>query len=161
MKDEYNIEGFINLLEQDQILRTIGTTLKKQDELEYLRLKNYSLQLNDSIYWSSRTKYLELMKSLVSSEIDGKTFYKEFSNMVESVEIECRSLRRNLTKLQNIEVNPQSSEFSIWVSEVYFYCDEFYPDYDAEDFIDFSSVKNEEQFRTAVGDMISKIEEYL
>ena len=55
--------------------------------------------------------------------------------------------------LKNIKPSSISFEFAKWISEIYLYCDEFYPDFDEKDLLQFPFVKNEEDLRNAIADI--------
>lgn len=123
-------------------------------------MKKYSLQINEHLHWSNRDKYKQLIQDFLSFKINGKTFESKFSNMVEEIEQKCRLLGKNYEMLKNIKPSSISFEFATWISEIYLYCEEFYPDFDKQDPPDSPFAKNEEEFRNAVADIFLQIQKY-
>jgi len=157
---QYNYQKYIELLKYDESLRKQNKFLEDENRLKYLELKNYSLQINEHLHWSQKNDYLQLIKDFLSFKIDGKKFESKFCNMVEAIEKECRLLRKNYKKLKTIQPNSRSFEFAKWISEIYLYCDKFYPYFDEKDPPDFPFAKNEKQFRDAVTDILPQIQKY-
>ena len=157
---KYNYQKYIELLKYDDLLRQQNKSLKNEDELKYLELENYSVQINEHLHWSQKYDYSELIKDFLSFKINGKTFDSKFCSMVEAIEKKYHLVTKNYEMLRNIKPNSISFEFAEWISEIYLYCDEFYPDFDEKDPPDFPFAKNEEDFRNAVADIFPKIQKY-
>ena len=69
-------------------------------------------------------------------------------------------LRTDLKKLNTFELNPKSFGFTEWTSEIDFACDEFYPDFQPQDQVEFAFARDEENFRTFVANIIPEIQKY-
>lgn len=80
--------------------------------------------------------------------------------MVEAIEKKCLLLTKNYEILKNIKPTSISFKFATWISDIYFHCDEFYPDLEENDRSDLPYAKNEEDFRNAVADIFPQIQKY-
>jgi hypothetical protein len=101
------------------------------------------------------------MKNFVNFNINGKLFDSKFCNMIEGIEKEGCILRKNFKRLKTIETNLKFFQCAKWISEIYICYDEFYPNFDTEDPLDFPFAKNEKQFQAAVTNIILQIQEDL
>ena len=100
------------------------------------------------------------MKSFVDLKIDGKEFVSEFNKLHWPNEKAVQSLETNLKQLNTFELNPKSFGFSEWTSEIDLACDEFYPDFQPQDQVEFAFARDEKNFRTFVANIIPEIQKY-
>jgi len=156
----YNYQEYVKLLKYDDLLRKQNKFLEDENKLKYLEFRKYSLQINEHLHWSQKDQYLQLIEDFLSFKINGKKFESKFSSMVEAIEKKCLLLAKNYEMLKNIKPSAISFGFGKWVSEIYLCCDEFYPDFDEKDLLDFPFAKNEEDFRNAVTDIFPQIQKY-
>ena len=154
------LKPYIELLEYDRALKKEGTSLEEQDRNKYLKLLNYAVKLSDHIHWQQKNEYLNLMKNFVDSKIDGKQFVSQFDKLHRSNEATVKKLETNLKELTSFEINPKSFGFSEWTSEIDLGCDEFYPDFQPQDQVEFAFARDEENLRTFVADIIPQIQKY-
>lgn len=138
---------YIELLEYDRSLKKDGTSLREQDREKYLKLLNYS-------DWQQKNNYLNLMKSFVDLKIDGKQFVSQFNKLHGSNQEGVKILKTDLKQLNTFELNPKSFGFTEWTSEIDLACDEFYPDFQPQDQVEFAFARDEENFRTFVANII-------
>ena len=158
---QYNYQKYIKLLKYESSLRKQNKFLEDENELKYMELNKYSLQINEHLHWSQRNEYLELIVYFLNFKIDGKKFSTKFCNMVEAIEKKASLLSKDYEELKRIEPNSISFEFAKWISEIYLCCDEFYPDFDEEkDRAAIPFAKTEEQLRDAVKDLLPEIQKY-
>jgi len=151
---------YIELLEYDRSLKKDGTSLEKQDREKYLKLLNYSVKLSDHVHWQQKKDYLNLMKSFVDLKIDGKQFVSQFNKLHGSNQEAVKFLETDLKQLNTFELNPKSFGFSEWTSEIDLACDEFYPDFQPQDQVEFAFARDEENLRTFVANIIPEIQKY-
>ena len=69
-------------------------------------------------------------------------------------------LKTDLKKLNTFQPNPKSFGFTEWTSEIELGCDEFYPDFEPHDHVEFGFARDEENFRTFIADIIPQIQKY-
>ena len=151
---------YIELLEYDRSLKKDGTSLRDQDREKYLKLLNYSVKLSDHVHWQQKNDYLNLMKSFVDLKIDGKQFVSQFNKLHGSNQEAVKILKTDLKQLNTFELNPKSFGFTEWTSEIDLACDEFYPDFQPQDQVEFAFARDEENFRTFVANIIPEIQKY-
>ena len=151
---------YIELLYYDRSLKKDRTSLREQDREEYLKLLNYSVKLSDHVHWQQKNDYLNLMKSFVDLKIDGKQFRSQFNKLDWWNQEAVKILKTDIKQLNTFEPNPKSFGFIEWTSEMDLACDEFYPDFQPQDQIDFTFARDEENFRIFVANIIPKIQKY-
>ena len=134
---EYNSKLYIELLRYDQSLRKNGKSLREQDKAKYLKLLNYSVKLSDHVHWQQKSEYLNLMKNFVDLKIDGKQFVSQFNKIHRANEEAVKMLKTDLKQLNTFQPNPKSFGFTEWTSEIDLGCDEFYPDFQPQDQVEF------------------------
>ena len=154
------LKPYIELLEYDRSLRKDGTSLEEQDQEKYSKLLKYSVKLSDHIHWQQKNDYLNLMKSFVNLKIDGKEFVSQFYKLHRSNQKAIKILKTDLRQLATFELNPKSFGFTEWTSEIDLGCDEFYPDFQPQDQVEFAFARDEENFRTFVANIILQIQKY-
>ena len=148
---------YIQLLKYDRTLKKDGTSLEEQDPEKYLKLLNYSTKLSDHVHWQQKNNYLNIMKSFVDLKINGEQFVSQFEKLHGSNEEAIKILKTNLKQLKTFEPNSKSFGFTEWTSEIDLACDEFYPDFQPQDQVEFAFARDEENFRTFVANIIPKI----
>lgn len=107
-----------------------------------------------------KSQYLNLLKLFVNSKIDGGTFVNHYLEIFYFNEKVVGNLEKDFKRLASVQLNLKSSGFTKWTSELELCCDEFYPDFEAQDNVRFRFAKNEEQLRAAVANLIPQIEKY-
>ena len=108
------------------------------------------------------------MKNFVDLKIDGETFESQFYKLFRSNEKAVNKLKTDLEQLNlfepnqinPFEPNPKSFGFTVWISELELGCDEFYPDFQPQDQVEFRFARDEENFRAFVADIIPQIQKY-
>ena len=155
-----DLKLYIELLEYNRDLKKTGTSLQDQDQEKYRKLLKYSVKLSDHVHWQQKTDYLILMKNFVDLKIDGKQFVSQFDKLHRSNEEAVKTLETDLKQLATFEINSKSFGFSEWTSEIDLGCDEFYPDFEPQDQVEFAFARDEENFRTFVADIIPQIQKY-
>jgi len=158
---EYDSKIYLELLRYDQSLRKDRKTLREQDKSKYLKLLNYSVKLSDHIHWQQRNEYLNLMKNFVDLKIDGKQFVSQFDKIHRANQEAVKVLITDLKQLETFQPNPKSFGFTEWTSEMDLGCDEFYPDFEPQDQVDFKFARDEENFRTFIADIIPQIQKFI
>lgn len=151
---------YIELLKYDRSLKKHGTSLREQDRDKYLKLLNYSVKLSDHVHWQQKSDYLNIMKNFVDLKINGKQFVSQFNKLYRSNQEAVKILKTDLKQLNTFETNPKSFGFTEWISEIDLACDEFYPDFQPQDQVEFAFARDEENFRTFVADIILQIQQY-
>ena len=154
------VKLYIELLKYDRSLNKNGTSLREQDRDKYLKMLNCRVKLSDHIHWQQKSNYLNIMKNFVDLKIDGKQFVSQFDKLHRSTEKVVKILKTDLKQLNTFELNPKSFGFTQWTSEIDIACDEFYPDFEPQDQIDFPFARDEENFRTFVANIIPQIQKY-
>ena len=154
------LELYIKLLHYDRSLKKDGTSLREQDREKYLKLLNCSVKLSDHVHWQQKNDYLNLMKRFVDLKIDGKQFVNQFNKLHLSNQKTVKILKTDLKQLNTLELNPKSFGFTEWTSEIDLACDEFYPDFQPQDQVQFPFARDEENFRTYVAKIIPQIKKY-
>ena len=101
------------------------------------------------------------MKNFVDLKIDGKQFVSQFNKLHRANQETIKMLKTDLEKLNIFQPNPKSFGFTEWTSEIDLGCDEFYPDFQPEDQVNFGFARNEENFRTFIVNIIPKIQKFL
>jgi len=157
---EYNSKIYLELLRCDQSLKKNGTSLREQDKSKYLKLLNYSVKLSDHVHWQQKSEYLNVMKNFVDLKIDGKQFVSQFNKIHRVNEEAVKMLKTDLKQLNTFQPNPKSFGFTEWTSEIDLGCDEFYPDFQLQDQVEFAFARDEENFRTFIADIIPQIQKY-
>jgi len=155
-----SLKLYIELLQYDRALKANGTSLEEQDREKYRKLLKYSVKLSDHVHWQQKSDYLILMKNFVDLKIDGKQFVSQFDNLHRSNEEAVKTLETDLKQLTSFEINSKSFGFTEWTSEIDLGCDEFYPDFEPQDQVEFAFARDEENFRTFVADIIPQIQKY-
>lgn len=151
---------YIELLKYDRVLKKAGTSLQEQDQEKYLKLLNYLVKLSDHVHWQQKNDYLNIMKSFVDFKIDGKQFVSEFNKLHGLNEEGVKTLKIDLKQLNAFDPNPKSFGFTEWTSEIDLACDEFYPDFEPQDQVEFAFARDEENLRTFVANIIPEIQKY-
>ena len=155
-----SLKLYIELLKCEKSLKKDGTSLREQDREKYLKLLNYSVKLSDYVHWQQKSEYLNIMKNFVDLKIDGKQFISQFNKLHRSNQEGVKILKTDLKQLNNFEPNPKSFGFTEWTSEIDLACDEFYPDFQPQDQVEFAFARDEENFRTFIADIIPQIQKY-
>jgi hypothetical protein len=70
-------------------------------------------------------------------------------------------LQTDLEQLNTFQFNSKSFGFTKWTSEMDLCCDEFYPDFQPQDQIDFPFSRDEENFRTFIAHILPQIQKYV
>lgn len=153
-------QPYIKLLKYNKYLQTIGTRLREKDRDKYGILLNYGVILSDHIHWQYRIEYLKMMKNFVKFEITGEEFVNQFTKLHELNEKTINNIEADIEKLKLIEPNPKCFGFTEWTSEIDLGCDEFYPDFEPQDKVEFSFARDEENLRTFVADILPQIQKY-
>jgi hypothetical protein len=157
---EYNSKIYLELLRYDQSLRKNGNSLEEQDKAKYLKLLNYSVKVSDHVHWQQKSGYLNVMKNFVDLKINGKQLVSQFNKIHQANEEAVKMLTTDLKQLNIFQPNPKSFGFSEWTSEIDLGCDEFYPDFQPQDQVEFAFARDEENFRTFVADIIPRMQKY-
>ena len=155
-----SLKLYLELLKYDKSLKKDGTSLREQDREKYLKLLNYSVKLSDYVHWQQKSEYLNIMKNFVDLKIDGKQFVRQFNKLHRSNQEAIKILKTDLKQLNNFEPNSKSFGFTEWTSEIDLACDEFYPDFQPQDQVEFAFARDEENFRTFIADIIPQIQKY-
>jgi len=82
----------------------------------------------------------------VSFNINGKEFESKFTKMFRAIEREFAMLRTDFERLSTFQPNPKFFGFPVWISEIELGCDEFYPDFEPQDQVEFGFARDEENF---------------
>jgi hypothetical protein len=157
---EYNSKIYLELLRYDQSLKKNGNSLQEQDKAKYLKLLNYSVKVSDHVHWQQKSEYLNVMKNFVDLKINGKQFVSQFNKIHRANEEAVKMLKTDLKQLNIFQPNPKSFGFTEWTSEIDLGCDEFYPDFQLQDRVEFAFARDEENFRTFVADIIPQMQKY-
>jgi hypothetical protein len=157
---EYNSKIYLELLRYDQSLKKNGNSLREQDKAKYLKLLNYSIKVSDHVHWQQKSEYLNVMKNFVDLKINGKQFVSQFNKIHRANEEAVKMLKTDLKQLNIFQPNPKSFGFTEWTSEIDLGCDEFYPDFQLQDQVEFAFARDEENFRTFVADIIPQMQKY-
>jgi hypothetical protein len=157
---KYNSKIYLELLRYDESLKKDGTSLQEQDKEKYLKLLNYSVKLSDHVHWQQKSDYLNVMKNFIDLKIDGKQFVSQFKKIHRANQESGKMLKTDLKQLNTFELNPKSFGFTEWTSEIDLACDEFYPDFQPQDQVEFAFARDEENFRTFVANIIPEIQKY-
>jgi hypothetical protein len=155
---EYNSKIYLELLRYDQSLKKNGNSLQEQDKAKYLKLLNYSVKVSDHVHWQQKSEYLNVMKNFVDLKINGKQFVSQFNKIHRANEEAVKMLKTDLKQLNIFQPNPKSFGFTEWTSEIDLGCDEFYPDFQLQDQVEFAFARDEENFRTFVADIIPQMQ---
>ena len=158
MNDSFKI--YIKLLKYDRSLKKDGTSLRERDREKYLKLLNYSVKLSDHVHWQKKSDYLSIMKNFVDLKIDGKQFVSQFNKLHRSNQEAVKIFKTDLKQLNTLEPNLKSFGFTEWTSEIDLACDEFYPNFQPQDQVEFAFARDEENFRTFIADIIPQIQKY-
>ena len=151
----YNSKEYIKLLMYDQFLKNRGTTLRKQNKLQYLTMVKHGVRISDEVHWQSRFEYLDIMQKLVDLKIDSKTFMNNFYRIFKKNENIVKSLKTDVQRLENFQLNSKSLGFSKWISDLEIGGDEFYFDPEEQSLIEY-----EIKFRAFVFEFISQIQSF-
>ncbi len=157
---EYNSKIYLELLRYDQSLKKNGNSLREQDKAKYLKLLNYSIKVSDHVHWQQKSEYLNVMKNFVDLKINGKQFVSQFNKIHRANEEAVKMLKTDLKQLNIFQPNPKSFGFTEWTSEIDLGCDEFYPDFQLQDQVEFAFARDGENFRTFVADIIPQMQKY-
>nr|WAK84913.1 hypothetical protein [Amicula sp. isolate GU52X-4 cfCalB7]WAK84979.1 hypothetical protein [Amicula sp. isolate GU52X-4 cfCalB7] len=155
-----SLEVYFKLLKVDDSLQKKGTSLEKKDRKKYLDLLQFRVKLSDYIHWKQRHQYLNLMKNFVDLKIDGKQFVSQFMKLYKSNQQDCRIFKTDLKQLSTFKLKPESFGFSRWPSELELCCDEFYPDLQPQDRVEFKFARDEENLRNFVATIVPEIKKY-
>jgi hypothetical protein len=155
---EYNSKIYLELLRYDQFKKKNGNSLREQDKAKYLKLLNYSVKVSDHVHWQQKSEYLNVMKNFVDLKINGKQFVSQFNKIHRANEEAVKMLKTDLKQLNIFQPNPKSFGFTEWTSEIDLGCDEFYPDFQLQDQVEFAFARDEENFRTFVADIIPQMQ---
>lgn len=100
------------------------------------------------------------MKSFVDLKIDEKQFVSQFNKLHGLNQEAVKILKTDLKQLNTFEPNQKSFGFIEWTSEIDLACDEFYPDFQSQDQVEFAFARDEENFRTFGANIIPEIQKY-
>ena len=100
------------------------------------------------------------MNNFVDFKINGEQFRSEFNQLHRSNQEAVKILKKDLRQLNTFEPNPKSFGFTEWTSEIDLACDEFYPNFQPQDQVEFAFALNEENFRTFIAHIIPQIQKY-
>ena len=125
-----------------------------------MQLLNYGVKLSDHIHWQQRADYLTLIKNFVDLEINGQQFVKKFNELYRSNQKIVKMFKTDIEQLNILEPNSKCFGFSEWISEISLGCDEFYPDFEPQDKIDFAFARDEDDLRMFVADIVPRIEKF-
>ena len=157
----YNSEKHIKLLEYAELLEEQNKRLEDEEPQQYRALLSYSIQINDHVHWSHRGDYLTLIRDFLNLKINGEIFEKTFYKMYQTIEKQCNLLDKDYEKLKNIQPNPLSGDFTKAIENIWWCCEDFYPDFDEKDPPEDPYAKNETDFRNAVASFFPQLEAYL
>ena len=82
---DYDSKKYVELLKHADSLRKQNKLFQNENELKYLELKNYSLQINEHLHWSQKDEYLQLIENFLSFQITGKTFESKFCSIIKAI----------------------------------------------------------------------------
>lgn len=158
----YNLERHIDLLKFENTLRSkFGpNALRNREPDFYSELLKYSLELSDHLHWTNRQQYFNFMNDFVNLFITGLQFEKSFQQKFREVESLVDDFQKNPERLKTISLDPNSKNFSRWISDVSEYCDEFDPNFDPADIV-YPFTKDESAFRNAIESILPEMEKYL
>ena len=94
------------------------------------------------------------MEDFVDLKIDGKQFANRFDKLHQSNQKATKIFLIDIQQLKNLESNPKCFGFTEWTSEADLACDEFYPDFQPQDQVEFAFARDEEDLRTFIADVI-------
>ena len=151
---------YVELLKYNRSLKKDGTSLREQDQDKYLRLLNYVVKLSDHVHWQQKSDYLNIMQKFVNLKIDGKQFVSQFNKLHGSNQEAVKLLKTDLKQLNTFKLNPKSFGFTEWTLEIDLACDEFYPDFQPQDQVEFAFARDEENLPTFVANIIPQIQKY-
>lgn len=100
------------------------------------------------------------MKSFVDLKITGEQFVSQFSKLHRSNEEAVKFFETNPEQLNTFKLNPKFSGLTKWTSEINLCCDEFYPDFQPQDQVEFAFARDEENLRTVVANVIPELQKY-
>ena len=98
------------------------------------KLKNYSLIVEDSVFWASRQAYLEVVQSFLSKKIDGETFTSKFfqlrsQDMCSTDEL-CAIIEDQILPIPDLYYTFKATDFNSEIGELYLEIDRYDPDID-------------------------------
>lgn len=157
---KFNLEEYIQLLKTSEYLKKQKKNLETENRADYLKVLKYGIKLSDYIHWKTRSQYLSLLKLFVNSKIDGSEFVRQYFEIFHSNEKIVKNLEKDFERLASIQLDPKSFGFSEWISEIELCCDEFYPDFEPQDKINFRFAKDEKELQVVLTDLIKQIEKY-
>ena len=134
--------------------------LEKEDKAKYYKLLRSGVQLSGYIHWKKKSQYLNLLKLFVNSKIDRSKFVNQYLEIFYSNEKIVGNLEKDFKRLARIQLDPKSFGFSQWISEIELCCDEFYPDFEPQDKIEFRFAKGDKELQVVLTNIIKQTEKY-
>lgn len=131
------------------------------DALKKAKFQKYGILISDNVHWQTRKEYFTLMKDFVNLKITGVEFEKSFTELHQANEKIIKEIEFDLEKLNCFPFHLRAAGFSAWTSELELGCDEFYPDFRAQEEPDLKFARDENNFRNFVADILPDVEQYL
>jgi hypothetical protein len=160
-KYTYNYDRYVELLKYQESLKKQQKSLEQIDSEKFLELLNYSVQIEEYLHWLKKDEYFRIVENFVNFKISGKEFEKQFLNIFEPIENEVKALKQNYEKLKSIKPNLAAFNFAELISDISLCCDDFEPNFQESDRLEFPYLKSENDLRNAVAELLPLIFNYL
>lgn len=125
-------------------LNILGPSKKPRKSLKapIEKVTNYQRVVGDSVFWTSRQAYLELLQSFLSKKIDGETLTSKFfqlrsQDMMSTDEL-CAIIEDQILPIPDLYYTLKAKDFSSAIDELYLEIDRYDPninDWDWDDIV--------------------------
>ena len=110
------------------------------------KLITYISIIENSVFWSSRENYLELLQSFLSKKIDAKTFTFEFCDLrgqdMDNASELCEKIENDIVPIPDFYYTHKAACFISIIDELFFDIDRYEPNIENSDNIDDYDLNN-------------------
>ena len=119
MTQEFNIVRYIELLKEDQELRSQDSMLDEEDEIKYRELLSYGIMVENQIIYNRKDEYIPVIEQYVSKKIDFVSLRSQLFT-IQRKDYKLRDhLENNFKELSKVLIDSKSSEFGVLIQDIF------------------------------------------
>ena len=120
MTQEFNIVRYIELLKEDQELRSQGSSFYYEgDKAKRSELLSYGIMVENQIIYNRRNEYIPLIEKYVSKKIELFSFIFEFCTIRRKDLNLLDHLENNFEELSKVLIDSKSNEFGDRIQAIF------------------------------------------
>ena len=119
MTQEFNIVRYIELLKDDQELRSQNSSLYKEDKVKKFELLSYEMILYNQIIYNRKDEYIPVIEQYVSKKIDDSSLISQLFAIQEKDSGLLDHLENNFEELSKVLIDSKSNEFGVLIQTIF------------------------------------------